>query len=309
MPPTIERFALTGELPIAMLAGVMPSASMRKAISGIARFGHTQAGELCFCDHDPGAEYSEIAPGSLVLCTDGLAVTLGNRFPGITCLPVPDPRSLFIDLGHRLLAAGSVVVSDAIPRPFGIHPNAQIGAYTDIHPETRIDEGVHIGAHCVIHRGTWIQAGTLIRDNTMIGVAGINAYRGLDGKVRNFPHFASVIIGPGVEIGAGTVVVRGITTSTRIGVECVIGNLCNIGHGVELGERVWLSVGTLVGGHTRIHDGATLGMSVAVKDNIVIGAGAQIGMGSVVVKSVPEDASMFGNPARRVAPIHAGPVR
>jgi len=294
---------------LTLLAAVLPDAALPSSVSGIARFGHTQAGELCFCDRVPGAEYAEVAAGSLILCGEDLAVTLSHRFPGITCLPVADPRALFIDLGHRLLAAESVAVSDAVPRPFGIHPGTKIGAYTDIHPETRIDEGVHIGAHCVIHRGTWIQAGTIIRDNTTIGVAGINAYRGLDGKVRNFPHFASVIIGPGVEIGAGTVVVRGITTSTQIGAESVIGNLCNIGHGVEIGERVWMSVGTLVGGHTRIHDGATLGMSVAVKDNIEIGAGAQIGMGSVVVKSVKPHASLFGNPARMVGPIHAGPNR
>lgn len=309
MPPTSERFALTGDLTMSLLAAVMPGATLPNTVTGIARFGHTQAGELCFCDRDPGAEYAEIVPGSLVLCSDVLVDTLNSRFPGITCVPVPDPRSLFIDLGHRLLAAGSVAVSDAIPRPFGIHPGTQIGAYADIHPETRIDEGVHIGAHCVIHRGTWIQAGSIIRDNTTIGVAGINAYRGLDGKVRNFPHFAGVIIGPGVEIGAGAVVVRGIATSTQIGAECVIGNLCNIGHGVEIGERVWMSVGTLVGGHTRIEDGATLGMSVAVKDNIEIGAGAQIGMGSVVVKSVKAHTSLFGNPARVVGPIQAGPVR
>lgn len=307
MSTATERFVLTRELP--GLPSDLPNAVTWPAIGGIARFGHTQAGDLCFCDREPGPEYDAVAAGTVLLCSEGLAEALSQRYPGVLCIPAPDPRALFIDLGHHLLAAQAVDVSDAVPRPFGIHPEARIGAHCDIHPETRIDAGARIGAQCVIHRGSWIQAGAVIRDQATIGVPGINAYRGLDGRVRNFPHFASAIIGPETEIGAGSVVVRGLLSSTLIGAGCVLGNLCNVGHGVELGDQVWMSVGTLVGGHTRIHTGATLGMGVAVKDNITIGERVQIGMGSVVTKSVKAGASVFGNPARPVGAIQAGPGR
>lgn len=307
MSPVTERFVLTREL--SGYPPELPNAVTLPAIGGIARFGHTRAGDLCFCDREPGSEYGEVAVGTVLLCVESLADSLSRHYPGVLCIPAADPRALFIDLGHRFLDEQAVAVSDAIPRPFGIHPDTRIGTNCDIHPETRIDAGARIGAQCVIHRGSWIQAGAVIRDQVTIGVPGINAYRGLDGRVRNFPHFASAIIGPGTEIGAGSVVVRGILNSTRIGAGCVVGNLCNVGHGAELGDRVWMSVGTLVGGHTRIHEGATLGMGVAVKDNITIGERAQIGMGSVVVKSVKAGASMFGNPARPVGPIQAGPGR
>lgn len=278
-------------------------------LTGVARLGHTRTGDLCFCDRQPTADLKEVAPGTIVLCTEGLLDNLCERFPSVVCIVQPDPRAAFIDLGHRLLAEGKIEVSGKVPRPFGIHPSAQIGAQTVVHPETRIEENVKIGAQCVIHRGTWIQAGAVIRDNTVVGVEGINAYRGLDGKLRSFPHFASVIIGENVEIGAGAVVVRGILNSTRIGKNSVIGNLSNIGHVVEIGEKVWMSVGCLIGGHTRIGDGATLGMGVAVRDNIEIGKNAQVGMASVVVKSVAANTSVFGNPARAMAGIQAGPAR
>lgn len=277
--------------------------------TGIARLGYTEPGDLCFCDREPAVELNELAAGTLLLCTGNLVDHLRQRFPAAVCIALPDPRATFIDLGHRLLAEGKVEVSVAVPRPFGIHPTAQVGAQTVIHPETRIDAGVKIGAQCVIHRGTWIQAGAVIRDNTVIGVEGINAYRGQDGKQRSFPHFASVIIGENVEIGAGAVVVRGILNSTRIGRDSVVGNLSNIGHVVEIGEKVWMSVGCLIGGHTRIGAGATLGMGVAVRDNIEIGERAQVGMASVVVKSVAADTSVFGSPARTIPGIQAGPVR
>ena len=303
----LERFSLLQELPLSTLG--IGGAEGELCFSGIARFGQTVAGDLCFCDREPSEDYKEISAGSIVLCTEALLTSLKNRFTGALCIALVDPRAIFIDIGHKLLAEGVVQVTESIPRPFGVHPTAKIGLQTVIYPEVRIDENVVIGAQCVIHRGTWIKSGTVIRDNTAIGVEGINAYRGVDGKKRSFPHFAGVIVGENVEIGAVTVVVRGILNSTRIGKNTVIGNLCNIGHVVDIGEKVWMSVGCLIGGHTKIGASATLGMGVAVRDNIEIGENAQVGMASVVVKSVKANSSVFGNPAHIVSAIKAGPAR
>jgi UDP-3-O-[3-hydroxymyristoyl] glucosamine N-acyltransferase len=305
----MERFGLTAPLVWASLYADVRSPAGQQTVGGLARFGHTAAGDLCFCDRDPGAQFDSVMPGSIVLCPDGLNVDLRARFPGVVCVPVPDPRSMFIDLCSRLLREGVVGVTDAVPRPFGIHPEARIGSQAVIHAESRIDEGVAIGAHCVVHRGTWIQAGAVIRDHTVIGVEGINAHRGLDRRPRAFPHLAGTIIGERVEIGAGVVVARGVLTSTRIGAGSVIGNLSNVGHGVEIGKDVWMSVGSLVGGHTVIGTGATLGMGVTIRDNVQIGEAAQLGMGSVIVRSVKPYASVFGNPARAVPSVKAGPAR
>lgn len=305
----MDRFDLLEAVSLDGPGGISAQRSGQVTATGIARLGYTAPGDLCFCDREPDTELRDIANGTIILCTENLGDHLRQRFPDAVCIALPDPRATFIDLGHHLLAEGKIAVSTAVPRPFGIHPTAQIGAQSVIHPETRIDENVKIGAQCVIHRGTWIQAGAVIRDNTVVGVEGINAYRGLDGRQRSFPHFASVIIGENVEIGAGAVVVRGILNSTRIGKNSVIGNLSNIGHVVEIGEKVWMSVGCLIGGHTRIGDGATLGMGVAVRDNIEIGTNAQVGMASAVVKSVSANTSVFGNPARAMPGIQAGPAR
>ena len=47
-----------------------------------------------------------------------------------------------------------------------------------------------------------------------------------------------------------------------------------------------MSVGSLVGGQTRIGNKATIGMGVCIRDNLTIGEGVSIGMGSVVVKKM-----------------------
>jgi UDP-3-O-[3-hydroxymyristoyl] glucosamine N-acyltransferase len=304
----MERFNLASPIKINEIACDSAS-SLNTSIQGIASLEFSEAGDLCFCDRLPKADSKFGSAGSVILCTHELHASLLALYPAASFVPMSDPRAAFIDLGTRLLSEGHVAVSSAVPRPFGVHPSVQVEAGSVIHAETRIDKDVKIGSNCVIHRGTWIKAGAEIHDNSTIGVEGINAYKGNDAKQRSFPHFASVIIGENVEIGAGSVVVRGILNSTLIGSHTVIGNLCNIGHVVEIGEKVWMSVGCLIGGHSHIGNGATLGMGVAIKDNIQIGENAQIGMGSVVVKSVKPNSSVFGNPARAIGPIQAGPVR
>lgn len=305
----LERFAVREPFVLSTLRLEGLAGSADVLVEGIARLGATRRGDLCFCDRMPGDSIGAVVPGTIILCPPEMLEVLGHRFAGARLVPLADARAAFIDLGVRLLASGSVELGSLFPGSQGVASSARIGEGTVVHPESRVEGHVEIGANCVIHRGTWLQEGARIGDNTVVGSAGINAYRGKDGRQRGFPHFAGVIVGRDAEIGAGAVVVRGILNSTRIGHGTVIGNLSNIGHGVEIGDRVWMSVGCLVGGHARIGSGATLGMGVVVRDNLEIGCSTQVGMASVVLRNVEADTSVFGNPARVVPRIQAGPDR
>jgi UDP-3-O-[3-hydroxymyristoyl] glucosamine N-acyltransferase len=225
-------------------------------------------------------------------------------------LTIADARAAFID------------ALSMITNKYGFHPytssmintpkvsgKATISAHTIIEDGVDIADGVTIGAGCIIKTGTQIGKNTIIRENTIIGIDGITIYKTKDGRILRFPHVCGAVVGENTEIGASCVIPRGILSSTRIGNNVVLGNLCNIGHGAMLSDRIWASVGTLVGGHTRIEEGATIGMGVRVKDNLFIGRRALIGMGSVVVKDVEAESSVFGNPARRTATLSCGPER
>jgi UDP-3-O-[3-hydroxymyristoyl] glucosamine N-acyltransferase len=302
-----ESFALTGSMPEQLSEDLSQHVDLVNRVSAISVFGSAGKDQLCYCDRIPRS--CNPKDDSTVLCTPEVENHLRSHFSLMKLIVVNDARALFIDLIQKLAASKKIAPTSLIPRPFMIADSVQIGGQSIIDDDVRIDDDVVIGERCIIHSGTWIQRGSTIADGTVIGISGINAYAAKDGRILDFPHIAGVIIGANVQVGANAVIVRGILSSTMIGSKSTIGNLCNIGHGVILGERCWMSAGCLVGGHTQMEEGATLGIGSIVRDNLQIGKNAQIGMGSVVVRNVSSNSSVFGNPARPIPAISAGPKR
>lgn len=223
---------------------------------------------------------------------------------------VSDPRAAFMDALEWLITSEGL---DAHQRGFTkdatISSDAQVASTALIEPGVEVGAGSIISAGAVIKTGTRIGESTVIRENVVIGSAGITVYRAADGRLLKFPHVGGVHIGNNTEVGANAVIAGGILAPTFIGSEVVIGNLCNIGHGAIVENGVWMSVGTLLGGHTTVHTGATIAMGVSVRDNLVIGEEASLGMGCVVVRNVEARRSVFGNPAKRMLGLKTGPTR
>lgn len=276
---------------------------------GVAFVDYPRSGYLTFCEKAPKSEAIDPTFDSTVLVSHDLAVRLATSWPAARLLRVEDPRAVFIDTLEYLQSNGLIAASSLLPQAPRVSPEARIGANAMIEAGAQIDDGVIIGNGAVVHAGAWLKHGAHVGANCVIGGTGINAYVGRDGRRRGFPHLGGVIIGEGTSVGAGCVIVRGILSSTHIGADCIIGNLCNVGHGVEIADNVWISVGAMIGGHTRIGASATIAMGCTIRDNISIGARANVGMGSVVTKHVRAGSSVFGNPARSCHAINAGPAR
>jgi len=86
----------------------------------------------------------------------------------------------------------------------------------------------------------------------------------------------------------------------RIGdyVFCLSG--CSINHDDVIEDRVVLASGVHLAGHTHVEAECYLGQGCTVRQHIRIGRGSLIGMGAVVVKDVPPNTVMVGNPARKL---------
>lgn len=105
-------------------------------------------------------------------------------------------------------------------------------------------------------------------------------------------------IHPDVHIQAGSIVEAGTQRATSIGAGCRIGSLVYIGHDTVIETRVEIAAGARIAGWCEIHAGAYIGCGAVLRQHVRIGAGALVGAGAVVVRDVPPNCVVVGNPAR-----------
>jgi len=103
-------------------------------------------------------------------------------------------------------------------------------------------------------------------------------------------------------LGAGTVMMAGavVNTDARIGEACVINTGATVDHDCVLADGVHIAPGAHLSGNVSVGRCGWVGVGAAVRQGTAIGAGAMVGAGAVVVRAVPEDTTVAGNPAVRL---------
>ena len=110
----------------------------------------------------------------------------------------------------------------------------------------------------------------------------------------------TAFVHPSAVIGKGCVVYP----NCFIGAEAVLGESCFlltsavVNHNCTLGNRVIMATGAHLAGSVKIDDNAYIGQDATIRQFTTVGKNALIGMGAVVVKPVPDNAVMVGNPAK-----------
>lgn len=244
-------------------------------------------------------KYLDNSKASIIIVPKKLQSYSDSFPPKKTIILTDNPMLLFSRIARDLFVK--------IPEP-GIHNSAYI------HPEAIIGQNVHIGAFCYIGKCS-IGANTIILNNVTIedevsigenvhikngariGQTGFGFVKNEKGEWEKFPQIGNVIIQDNVEIGANTCIDRGALSSTTIGYGTKIDNLVEIAHNVQIGKNCIITGNVSIAGSCIIGDDVWIGPSVTINNGLKIGSNSFISMGSVIIKNVPPNSDVIGNPA------------
>jgi acetyltransferase EpsM len=111
-------------------------------------------------------------------------------------------------------------------------------------------------------------------------------------------------VSPGARVGEGAVVMAGamVNTGAEIGAHAILNTGVVVEHDVVIGSQAHLAPSVVVGGGTHIGEDAMIGLGAAIRDHLTVGSCVVVGMGAVVVASVPDDTLVLGVPARDRGP-------
>ena len=118
--------------------------------------------------------------------------------------------------------------------------------------------------------------------------------------IPSFIH-PTVCIGPDVTLGEAVYMLPGniIMPHTKIGNYFMMNTCSTIAHHVIVEDAVFLSSGVNVGALINVKNRAYIGMGVTAMTGIKeIGQDTLIGAGAVLIKDVPDYATVVGNPGR-----------
>ncbi|MBS2966096.1 acetyltransferase [Actinocrinis puniceicyclus] len=107
---------------------------------------------------------------------------------------------------------------------------------------------------------------------------------------------ADASIGPGTVLLAQAV----LTAAVTVGAHVAVMPHAVLTHDVTIDDFATIASGVRFGGGSSVARGAYLGSGALIREQVEIGAWAQVGMGSVVLGDVPGGQVWVGNPARRL---------
>ena len=194
-----------------------------------------------------------------------------------------------VNIGANVVIGKNVIIDDNV----SIGPNSVIDSRSMIGKNTKIFSNIHlyqdsiIGSDCIIHSGV------------VIGADGYGFVSLEDDHIK-IPQLGKVVIGNNVEIGANSTIDCGTIGDTMIGDMCKLDNGVQIGHNVSIGKGCLLTAHVTIAGSTKIGEFCAFGGQAGAVDNVTIGDKAIFACYTAVTKDLPGGKMYSGAPAREI---------
>lgn len=186
-----------------------------------------------------------------------------------------------------------------------------ISKLADVDPRAEIGGGVVIGPFCVVGPHARLGAGTRLLNNvSILGHVTIGrenvVFPGavIGGDPQDISYRGSptqVVLGDRNVVRENCTINRGSEKEdgfTRLGSDCLLMACSHVGHDCQVGDRVILGQGSMLGGHSHVESYATISGAVAATHFSSIGGFSFVGGGSTVMQDIPPFMLAEGNPAR-----------
>lgn len=103
-------------------------------------------------------------------------------------------------------------------------------------------------------------------------------------------------------IGHGNLVMANATINpyTKIGNHCIIQSGVVVDTEAKVADFVTIASGAMINAGAEIAEGAFIGSGAVIVAGMKVGKNARIGAGSVIIEDVPDNTTVFGNPAKKM---------
>ena len=296
----------------------LPPGAGDLAIARASTAAAAQPGDLIFIADPRADRLPADCPAAGVLVEPGLEAKCDD-FAGAV-VPLKGARDAFLALLPTLNPRPESRRTTVSKAAF-VHPSAQFGTGTAVHPGATVCEHVETGENCrvypgayvgpgcrlganvtlhpncVLHDGVSVGDGTTVQAGAVLGQDGFGFDSSATGHA-HLPHHGGVNVGADVLVGANTTVARGMIADTRVGAGTKLDAQVVVAHNCDVGpHNLYCSQVGLAGSITT---GAFVVMAgqAGVADHVSIGEAAVIGSKAGVHKNLKGGVTYLGAPAQ-----------
>ena len=208
------------------------------------------------------------------------------------------PKKVFFDILNTLFEKKEkrAISSESVILTKRIGNNVSIGPNCFIDKDVEIGDDVTISSNVVLKNKVRIGNRVSIQSLTTIGEDGFGYFETEDGVKTMVKHHGGVIIEDDVFISTHVNIARGTLDDTIIRSGTKIAPSSHIGHNCIVGHNVTIICSELFGSVV-VGDNSYISKAT-IKNQIKIGKNVIVGMGSVVLKDVPDNVVVVGIPAK-----------